>query len=121
MRRKAVTAMFEALRTRTEEVGVLIRLTPNGRHEPGSPLQDAEHSARAAETDLIHRRSTSRITSRRERTTETWSLATPNQSEAIVGTKESKISGDCQALGVNRISTDHLIFMQKLFAPQQQF
>ena len=83
---------------------MLIRLTPNGRHEPGSPLQDAEHSARSTEMDLIHRRSTSRITFRRERTTETWSLATPNQSEAIVGTEKSKIPGGCQALGVNRIS-----------------
>ena len=33
---------------------VLIRLTPNGRHEPGSPLQDAEHPARSTEMDLIH-------------------------------------------------------------------
>jgi hypothetical protein len=48
--------------------------------------------------DLIHRRSTFR----RERTTET--LATSNQSEAIVGTEKSKIPGGCQALGVNRIS-----------------
>jgi hypothetical protein len=50
--------------------------------------------------DLIHRRSTFR----REQTTETWSLDTPNQSEAIVGTEKSKIPGGCQALGVNRIS-----------------
>jgi hypothetical protein len=67
---------------------------------PALPLQDAEHSARSTEMDLIHRRSTFR----REQTTETWSLDTPNQSEAIVGTEKSKIPGGCQALGVNRIS-----------------
>jgi hypothetical protein len=49
--------------------------------------------------DLIHRRSTFR----REQTTETWSLDTPNQSEAIVGTEKSKIPGGCQALGYSVI------------------
>jgi hypothetical protein len=94
---------------------VLIRLTPNGRHEPGSPLQDAEHSARSTEMDLIHRRSTSRITFRREQTTETWSLDTPNQSEAIVGMEKSKIPGGCQALGINRISMFALRKLMVLF------
>ena len=68
---------------------------------------------------LIHRRSTSRIAFRRERTTGTWRLGAANHSAAVVGRDKSTFLPHGQVVGVNRISMVAIIFSRRLAHPSQ--